>query len=120
MPDPTVFADNATLAIRIGEVPAASFISGGSLAGCCPGIGINMAGGAVVGTPEQFTLNDQDEAPRTPQVSAYIGNTGLGAGTEGKGTVAISTGPVGPNGGGGIGATTSATLVSLAAGWTGV
>ena len=60
---------------------------------CAPGIGINTAAeglseGAVKAS--DWTVLDQHEAARTPQDGAHIGNTGLGDGTAGVGTVPIN------------------------------
>lgn len=74
MGNPTYFNDDAAISARTPEVPFASFVNGCNLAGsCAPGIGINIDGGATVGTPEQFTLLDQRELPRTTQRSQSIG-----------------------------------------------
>jgi hypothetical protein len=56
-----------------------------------PGLGINVSvtptesDGAV--SVNDWTLEDQHEAARVPQDGAHLGNTGLGAGTAGVGTV---------------------------------
>lgn len=74
MGEPTMFQDNIAQTARALEVPAASFQNGMNLGGsCAPGIGINMNEGAVVGTPEQFTLLDQFENAREAQISQSIG-----------------------------------------------
>lgn len=87
---PTYFNNPTTVAARALEVVAADFENGMNPgASCAPGIGINMGEGAVVGTPEQFTLLDQAGAVREPQDSSYIGGTGLGDGAEGPGLTPI-------------------------------
>ena len=74
MPNVTYLKDDTAVAIRESEVPNADFDTGLNAGGsCAPGIGINAAGGAVAGTPEQFTLLDQAEAAREPQDSQTIG-----------------------------------------------
>jgi hypothetical protein len=64
-----------------GEVPAASWTNG-SNDGSCSSAGIGFAfidpdgdpqGVDLTGSPEQFTLEDQFENTRTPQVSQSIG-----------------------------------------------
>lgn len=78
---PTFFQDDAAVTARALEVVGASFNNGMNLGGsCAPGIGINMLKGAVVGTPEQFTLLDQGNlansftpAARAAQISQSIG-----------------------------------------------
>jgi hypothetical protein len=70
----TAFVDDAAVAARAAEIPAASFANGVNVGGsCASGIGINMLEGAIVGTPEQFTLDDQFENPRVPQIGQAIG-----------------------------------------------
>lgn len=107
MGEPTVFQDDAAATARALEVVGASFANGMNLGGsCAPGVGINMNEGAVVGSPEQFTLEDQFEDARVPQVSQSIGGfpfvdrssvawPGSG-GTEGqlpKGSIRFGTNP---------------------------
>ena len=78
---PTFFQDDAAVTARALEVVGASFDNGMNVGGSnAPGIGINMLKGAIVGTPEQFTLLDQgtqanDFTPevRAPQISQSIG-----------------------------------------------
>ncbi len=84
MGEPTFFIDATAVAARAAEVPGASFDNGMNNAGSCgEGIGINMNEGAIIGSPEQFTLLDQFETTRTPQVSQHIGGTGLDDGSIG-------------------------------------
>ena len=81
MSEPTYMMDAAAQTARAAEVTGADFTNGMNLGGsCAPGIGINMNKGAVVGTPEQFTLLDQGSlfgpvapAARDPQTSQFIG-----------------------------------------------
>jgi hypothetical protein len=72
----STFRDTAAITAREAEVVGANFANGMNNGGCQPGIGINVGEGAVVGTPEQFTLEDQFEAIRVPQVSQVIGGLG--------------------------------------------
>jgi hypothetical protein len=124
MADATAYIDatptTGAAAVRSLEVPLAGFYDGMSIAGSnANGIGINMDGGAVDGSNEQFTLLDQFEAVRVPQDSSYIGNTGLGDGAEGAGTTPIlAVEPAPDNGGDGtVNQTGTANLQTLAAGW---
>jgi hypothetical protein len=71
------FRDSAAITAREPEVPAADFTNGMNNCNCSPGIGINVGEGAVVGEPQQFTLEDQFEAIRVPQVSQVLGGNGL-------------------------------------------
>lgn len=74
MGEPTMFQDNIAQTARALEVVGADFQNGMNLGGsCAPGIGINMNEGAVVGTPEQFTLLDQHGDAREAQISQSIG-----------------------------------------------
>jgi hypothetical protein len=125
-PEVTAFADTTAttgaIALREADVPDASFTDGVNWGGSCsPGLGINIDGGAVEGSNEQFTLLDQFEAVRVPQDASYIGNSGLGDGLEGVGLVPITTAtiPDGPDESGDITATITgdANLQTLAAGW---
>ena len=78
MGEPTYFIDDIARTAREAEVTAASFDNGMNLGGACAcGLGINMNEGAVVGTPEQFTLLDQFENAREAQISQHIGGEGL-------------------------------------------
>ncbi len=75
MPTPaTAFFDLAARDLREAEVPAAAFRNGMNMGGSCSmGIGINMLQGSVEGTPNQFTLLDQNELVRDAQRSQSIG-----------------------------------------------
>ena len=82
--EPTYFVDDAAVTAREAEVTAADFDNGCNLAGSNgAGIGINMNEGAVVGTPNQFTLLDQHGDAREAQISQHIGGSGLGDGSIG-------------------------------------
>jgi hypothetical protein len=76
-PNPTMFRNDTAIAARAAEVPEADFTNGVNNASCSMGIGINAGGGAVVGTPEQFTLASQfgteGVADRLSQISQSIG-----------------------------------------------
>ena len=70
----TYFVDDAAKAAREAENTGADFDNGMNNGGsCAAGIGINMLEGAVVGTPEQFTLLDQFGNARAAQISQSIG-----------------------------------------------
>jgi hypothetical protein len=74
MGNPTAFTDDSARGLREAEVPDANFVNGMNLGGsCAPGLGINAEEGAVVGTPEQFTLLDQNQLARAGQRSQFIG-----------------------------------------------
>ena len=137
MPDVTYYSDDLAKTVRETEVPNASFDNGVNNAGsnAC-GIGINIGGGAVVGTPAQFTLEDQDGNARTPQNSQAIGGLAYtdpadwpsSGGTSGAGTQALLAGTTptnaeksaDPSVDGRVVTTGEATLATLNAGWTAV
>ena len=99
---------SALLLARTTEVPDASWDGGCNAPGLnAPGIGINVGGGAIVGTPAQFTLKDQKDAVRVPQNSG-----GISYAPE-----PIRTGTNDAGGGGDVTATGTANLQTLAAGW---
>lgn len=130
----TVFWDvDGALAARIPEVGNNSIAGSALNSGCnipasnSPGIGIATAGNLATQnlneSDPQWTLLDQNEDPRTPQVGQYIGGSGLGNGTEGKGTVGIIVSGNATNanlsGQGFIGPSpvSEAHLIDLATGW---
>jgi hypothetical protein len=132
-PDVTAFVDDAAVTAAVTtetRAPAASFTGGCNATGSnAPGIGINQGGGAVVGTPEQFTLLDQFGDARTAQKSQLIGGTGItlaanwpsSGGAEGTlPDAVIRFGPQDaayPDGSGDITFTSNSTLAVLATGW---
>ena len=118
MAQPATFIDNGARAVRVAEVPDASFVNGMNNGSCQCGVGITNGPTDLVGTPEQFTLLDQNAAARTPQDGQSVGGVALGDGEDiaasqpidlvdnavaGDGTVTVD----------GLGA----TLTTLAAGW---
>jgi len=127
---PTKFNDSIGQTAREAEVTGANWDNGVNLGGGnSPGVGINQGQGAVVGTPAQFTLLDQYETSRAPQISQVIGGTGYVAasaypssgGIAGNGDargefILVVT----PSASGDGSAVTNGTanLASLAAGWT--
>lgn len=116
MTAPTTFVDAATVASRVSDYPVDTDFSGGmNNGGCAPGIGINV--GVANVSADDFTLLDQDEDARTPQVGQYIGGDGLGEGQTGKGTVGIIVVTNDADGEGGITDTGDATLTTLSTGW---
>lgn len=105
---PTYYTNAAAVTARSSEVPDADFANGANAAGsnAC-GIGVNIGGGEVVGTPEQFTLLDQAEAARTPQTSQILGED----------ATALKAGAPSGNGDGSVPIASEATLATLEAGW---
>lgn len=112
------FIDVDARAVRVSEVPAASFVNGMNNGSCQAGIGIAGGPTLLAGTPEQFTLLDQFGDARAPQLGQSVGGVALGAGetivpsqamdlidndASGDGVVVVDG--------------TGATLTTLAAGW---
>jgi hypothetical protein len=130
MGNPTIFRDDTALAARSAEVPNAAWDDGVNNAGSgtC-GIGINAGEGAVVGTPNQFTLLDQFGDARAGQRSQSIGgypyvaqsaypSSGGTEGTAPDATIFVVTNS--NEGDGKVTSTGNATLSDLATGWTAV
>ena len=134
-PDVTAFVDDAAVAFRTAEETNddANWQNGmNAVASNAPGIGINQGGGAVVGTPEQFTLLDQFGNAREAQISQVLGGLGFvdrdtvpwpsSGGVEGTlPDGVIRFGPQDaqyPDGSGEITFAGNSTLSVLATGWT--
>jgi hypothetical protein len=108
MGNPTAFIDDSLIAARALEVPDATWDDGCNNAGSnAPGIGINYEEGAVAGTPEQFTLLDQNGDARTTQASAQIGYE------DGDTIRSVING----DGDGTVTLVANVSLVDLSAGW---
>lgn len=80
MAQAATFIDVDARAVRVDEVPTASFLDGMNNSSCQPGIGISNGPTDLVGTPEQFTLLDQNAAARTPQLGQSLGGVALNNG----------------------------------------
>lgn len=119
MAQAATFIDVTARATRASEVPAASFLNGMNNSSCQPGIGISNGPTDLVGTPEQFTLLDQNAAARTPQLGQSLGGVALGAGETVVASQAIDLVDAADNSGDGTVTVdgTGATLTTLAAGW---
>jgi hypothetical protein len=119
MSQAATFIDVDALAVRPAEVPAASFANGMNKSSCQPGVGISGGPVNLVGTPEQFTLLDQNAAARTPQLGQSIGGVALGDGETVVASQAIDLVDPADNSGDGTVTVdgTGATLTTLAAGW---
>lgn len=119
MAQPATFIDVDARAVRVSEVSGASFLNGMNNSSCQPGIGISNGPTDLVGTPEQFTLLDQNAAARTPQLGQSLGGVALGAGETVVASQAIDLVDAADNSGDGTVTVdgTGATLTTLAAGW---
>jgi hypothetical protein len=119
MAQSATFIDIDALAVRPAEVAAASFANGMNKGSCQPGIGISGGPTLLVGTPEQFTLLDQNGDARTPQLGQSIGGVALGDGETVVASQAIDLIDQADNSGDGTVTIdgTGVTLTTLAAGW---
>ena len=119
MAQPATFIDDTARATRIAEVAAASFLNGMNNGSCQPGVGISSGPTALAGTPEQFTLLDQNEDARTPQLGQSLGGVALNNGETVVASQAIDLVDAADNSGDGTVTVdgTGATLTTLAAGW---
>ena len=118
MAQPATFIDVDARAVRVGEVATASFLDGMNNGSCQPGIGISSGPTDLVGTPEQFTLLDQNAAARTPQLGQSLGGVALLGGETVVASQAIDLVDVSASGDGTVVVDgTGATLTTLAAGW---
>jgi len=126
MSDVSFFTDEAAITGRALEVPDADFTDGmNNAASNAPGVGVNALGGAVAGTPEQFTLLDQDGDARVPQVSQVLGGAGFidvagypsSGGVEGKSVLPLHIGSPSGEGDGKAEDVKKAELHTLVAGW---
>ena len=123
MLNPTYTYDQLGQPSRVPEVGDGTCFSGGvNNAGLnTPGIGIGIDAGAIVGTPEQFTLLNQHELPRSPATGGAIGGFALGEGgtwqlaLEG---VILITGDNNVDGDGTIDNLSAVELTDLNTGWT--
>lgn len=117
---PVTFRNTVTVGIREAEVPDAAFDDGMNNGSCAPGVGIATDVTDLDESLPSWTLLDQFEVARTPQVNQLIGGNGLNDGVEGNGSgdaqfiigvgnSASGDGSITPNG--------TANLVTLAAGW---
>jgi hypothetical protein len=121
MPQVSYFYDDSVIAVREPEVPDADWVGGVNVGGSSAcGIGLNLGVADLAGTPEQFTLLDQDGDVRAPQVSQAIGGEALGAGISGKGIDALRFGDPSVEGDGIVVGTGNSTLNTLATGWESV
>ena len=119
MAQAATFIDDDARAVRVAEVAAASFVNGMNNSSCQPGIGISNGPTDLVGTPDQFTLLDQNEAARTPQLGQSLGGVALGDGETVVASQPIDLIDAADNSGDGTVTVdgTGATLTTLAAGW---
>ena len=89
---PTYHQNAATVAVRAGEVPAASFSNGMNLGGSntC-GVGINT--GNIDPKLELWSVNDQFGTAREPQNSQHIGGDALGLGDQSSSAIRVDQDP---------------------------
>ena len=139
----TTFIDRAAVNVRDDEVTAAGWGGGcNAPAACAPGIGVTIPltnlPAFTTSTGPNWSLDDQFSVARTPQVSQVIGGKGVTTSSDWPGSGGISGNGsahaekiqqvTNPDNVGGVPDPTnpaptvvgSATLASLAAGWTAV
>jgi hypothetical protein len=116
MNEPTGFTDLSARAVRELEVPNGVFSDGGNLvASNSSGIGVATNNPNLEQQLPNWTLLDQAELTRTPQLGSQIGGIGLNDGAPGTGTEPIY---VAQNLGNGTATTLGgATLETLEEGW---
>ena len=118
MAQPATFIDDTARATRVGEVSDASFLNGMNNGSCQPGVGISSGPTDLSGEPVQFTLLDQNEDARTPQLGQSIGGVALGDGETVVATQAVDLVDNSVTGDGTVTKDgTGATLTTLSAGW---
>ena len=131
---PNSFQDAAAVVLRTPEVPDASWDTGMNNASCQPAIGVATDNPDLEESLPNWTLLDQDEEARAPQVSQSLGGTGFSPaanypssdGVEGKGTepAQLWVNPVNvvgvPDNDAPSVVDGDATLLDLAVGWTSV
>lgn len=118
MAQAATFIDVDARAVRVSEVSDASFVNGMNNGSNQAGIGISNGPTDLVGTPEQFTLLDQNEDARTPQLGQSLGGVALGDGETVVASQAIDLIDNDVSGNGEVTIDGSgATLTTLAAGW---
>ena len=119
MAQAATFIDVTARATRVGEVSDASFVNGMNNGSCQPGIGITNGPTDLEGTTNQFTLLDQNEDARTPQLGQSLGGVALGGGESIVANQAIDLVDAADSSGDGTGTVDGlgAQLVTLAAGW---
>jgi hypothetical protein len=71
------FRNTTAIGIRAAEVPDASFANGMNNATCMPGIGVATDNPDLAPSLPEWTLEDQFEVARIPQVGQLIGGTGV-------------------------------------------
>jgi len=128
---PTTFRNTTAITARKLDVPDADFDGGCNNAGGAPGIGVATDNPGLDESLPNWTLEDQFEAARDPQVSQVIGGNGytdqsteypLSGGVPGNGSdqaefIVQVTNPVYPNEAGTVTVVDTMGLVSLATGW---
>ena len=116
----TAFRNSTTITAREAEVPNAAFDDGmNNGASNAPGLGVATDQTNLEESLPSWTLVDQFEVARVPQVSQLLGGTGLGAGVEGNGSgdAQFIVGVGNPSNDGTVTVLGTANLQLLATGW---
>ncbi len=85
---PTIYRNTTTISTREGQVTNASFTNGMNY-GASNACGIGIATGVLNPKESDWTLEDQHENARDPQISQYIGGNGLGDGDDSTGNISV-------------------------------
>ena len=117
MADAATFLDATARATRTGENTTADWDTGMNWGNCNPGIGISGDNAGLEENPGKWTLLDQNEADRDPQLGQSIGGVGLNGGAEAPADAFVIATDVG-TGDGAVVASANADLLVMANGWT--
>jgi hypothetical protein len=118
---PSICYNTTTVFSRLSDVPGASWDTGMAGAGGGPVAGMATQQPDLTGDPKGWTLLDQsnpdgDGDTRTPQLTQYIGGSGIGIGDEGFTGTTILTYVLNTGDGDGD-SLGECTLADLATGW---
>ena len=116
--DVSFFVNGPAIAALQLLQPDLGYTGGMNIGGSnCPGIGVGVNRPYL--KPSDWTLKDQDEAARTPQVGSSVGVSGIGQGAPTKSTLPLQVGVCAAAGDGTVEEEAGAFLTSLDTGWEG-
>ena len=116
--DVSFFVNGPAIAVLQLLQPDLGYTGGMNIGGSnCPGIGVGVNRPYL--RPSDWTLKDQDEAARTPQVGSSVGVSGIGQGSPTKSTLPLQVGVCAAAGDGTVEEEAGAFLTSLDTGWEG-
>lgn len=118
MNKPTAYLDVVAVAARALELPDADFTNGMTWGGsCAPGVGIATDNPNLEESLPSWTLLDQNEDARAPQVGQAIGGSAIDGGTTDPALLPVKVLANSVEGDGDAMIDGLATLTTLAAGW---